>query len=180
MSVGVEDRRDRGRGGRASQPFLWDGVEAGREVRAGLARRSAACRPLPMEDLCFFVKPIDNSRLVQVMDPRSKWEILKMVVGGLFLLLMALGYALPYLEKADAGYRIQDLRNQNEALVEHTKQLQVEKASLEDPRRVAAEAAGLGLRKPTAEQVVWAEGAAPANPMDLVAQNLNRIAVEGR
>jgi hypothetical protein len=39
--------------------FLYDGVAAGREVRAGLARRSASVRPLPMEDLCFFVKPID-------------------------------------------------------------------------------------------------------------------------
>ena len=160
--------------------FLYDGVAAGREVRAGLARRSAACRPLPMEDLCFFVKPIDNSRLVRLMDPHSKWELVKMLAGGLFVFVLALGYLVPYLSVLRTGYRIEDLKKDNEDLVERGRALQVQEARLKNPKRIDQMARGLGLRKPTADQVVWADGVAPANPSELVAQNVSRLATEGR
>ncbi len=160
--------------------FLYDGVAAGRDVRAGLARRSAACRPLPMEDLCFFVKPIDNSRLVRVMDPHSRWELVKMLAGGLFVFVLALGYLVPYLSVIRIGYRIEDLKKENEALVERGRQLQVQEARLRNPKRIDQMARGLGLQKPAPDQVVWADGAAPANPSELVAQNLSRFTAEGR
>src|SRR5687768_17322737 len=86
--------------------FLCCGVEEGRGVRARLDRRSAAMRPLPMGDLCFFVKAIDNSRLVRVMDPHSKWDLLKMLAGGMFAFVIALGYIVPYLWMLRTGYRI--------------------------------------------------------------------------
>ena len=41
--------------------FTYDGVRAGRAIRTGLSRRSAASRPLPMEQVCLYVKAIDNS-----------------------------------------------------------------------------------------------------------------------
>jgi cell division protein FtsL len=162
--------------------FFYDGVAAGREVRAGLARRSAATRPLPLEDLCFFVKPIDNSRLVRVVDPRSRWDLLKMLLGGLFVFALALGYLLPYLGMLRSGYRIQDLQKEHERLAQETRQLQVAEAGLRNPQRIDAIArAQLGMIKPDPAQVSWADGAhTPARPSDMLAQDLSRFAVEGR
>jgi len=162
--------------------FLYDGVAAGREVRAGLARRSASVRPLPMEDLCFFVKPIDNSRLVRVLDPHSKWDLLKMLAGGLFGLVIAFGYIVPYLGMLRTGYRIEELKKEHETLVDQSRVLQVEEAGLRDPRRIDEIArTRLGMSKPSPLQVVWADGAnASSQPADLLAQNLSLLVAEGR
>jgi cell division protein FtsL len=162
--------------------FLYDGVAAGREVRAGLARRSAAVRPLPMENLCFFVKPIDNSRLVRVMDPHSKWDLLKMLAGGLFVFVIAFGYIVPYLWMLRTGYRIEELKKEHETLVDQSRVLQVEESGLRNPRRIDEIArTRLGMSKPAPHQVMWADGAnAPSQPTDLLAQNVSRFVVEGR
>jgi len=162
--------------------FLYDGVAAGRDVRASLARRSASCRPLPMEDLCFFVKTIDNSRLVRVMDPRSRWELLRVLGGGLFVFLMALAYAVPYLWMLRAGYRVEELKKEHEVLVEQSRQLQVEEAGLRNPQRIDSIArTRLGMSKPLPEQVSWADGAnAPSQPTDLLALNLSRLPRDAR
>ena len=180
--VDVERDSEIGRRADEGMGFLYDGVTAGPEVRAGLARRSAACRPLPMEDLCFFVKPIDNSRLVRVMDPHSKWELLKMLAGGLFVFGLALAYFAPYLWMLRTGYRIEELKRAHEVLVEQSRQLQVEEAELRNPQRIDVIArTRLGMRKPSPEQVAWADGAnAPSQPADLVAENLARFAADGR
>jgi hypothetical protein len=136
--------------------FFYDGVAAGRDVRAGLSRRSASTRPLPMEDLCFFVKAIDNSRLVRVVDPRSRRECLGLVAWVLAFFVVALLYALPYLAKLRTGYRIEDLKKQHEALLETNRQFQVREAALRDPKRIYAIARGrLGLSSPLPEYVVW-------------------------
>ncbi len=151
--------------------FYYDGVMAGREVRAGLSRRPAASRPLPMEEICFFVKPVDNSRLVRVLDPGSRWEWAK--VGGAVaaVFVMALLYVLPYLFMLRAGYRIEDSKKQHQELVEAGRRLQVDQAALRDPVRIARQARALGMRPPTSAQVSYAD-ASGASPADLVAGNL--------
>ena len=170
-----------GRGGDRATGFLYDGVMAGREVRAGLSRRSAACRPLPMEDLCFFVKPIHNSRLVRVLDPHSRWECLKMLLGIMAVFLMAVGYAAPYLAMLRTGYKIEELRKDHETLVEQKGQLQVKEAELRDPQRIDSIArTRLGMDKPAPQQVTWPDGAAAPSTQAELAQNLSRIQVEGR
>ena len=154
------------------QGFFYDGVAAGREVRAGLSRRSAATRPLPMEELCFFTKPVDNSRLVRVIDPRSRRECLGLVgyLGGVFL--VALLYLAPYLGILRTGYRIEEGKKEHEALVETNRQLQVKEARLKDPQRIYNIARGLGLDAPAPEQVLWQEaGRGPLQNRDLLARN---------
>jgi cell division protein FtsL len=169
-------------GGREHTGFLYDGVAAGREVRAELARRSAASRPLPMEDLCFFVKPIDNSRLVKVMDPHSKWDIVKTLAGSLFAFALALSYLIPYVSMVRSGYRIEELKREHAALAAESRRLVAEEARLRNPERIERLArTHLGLQKPAAERVAWADGTTPgAEATDLLAQNLSRLAVETR
>src|SRR5262249_14912788 len=87
---GSSDSRGRREAPESTTSFFYDGVAAGREVRAGLSRRPAATRPLPMEDLCFFVKTIDNSRLVRVVDPHSRRECLGLIASVTAVFFLAL------------------------------------------------------------------------------------------
>lgn len=164
-SMDQEERRDKG--------FFYDGVAAGRDVRAGLSRRAAATRPLPMEDVCFFVKTVDNSRLVRVVDPNSKRECMGLVACVSAVFVIALLYIVPCLAMLRTGYQIQDLQRENQALAESARQLQVKEAVLRDPQRIYSIARGkLGLNEPTPEQVVWpeADGTLPSG-RDLLARN---------
>lgn len=158
------------------QGFFYDGVAADRAVRAGLSRRWAATRPLPMEELCFFVKPIDNSRLSRVVDPHSSRECLKLVgcVSAVFVLVLL--YVGPYVVSLRAGYRLAAIQKQHEALTESTRQLQVKQAKLRDPQRIYSIARGkLGLDSPEPEQVAWPDGprSQPNDPA-LLARNSSR------
>ena len=161
--------------------YYYDGVWAGRDVRAGLSRRAAASRPLPMEEICFFVKPIDNSRLVRVLDPHSHRDRLK--IGGFFAALFTLAvlYSLPQVALRHSGYKIEDLKRENQALVEANKTLSVREASLRDPQRIDAIAhTQLGMQPALPEQVAWPDGArAPRqNGRELLARNLSRYTAE--
>lgn len=49
--------------------FVYDGVRVGRAMRAGLSRRSASSRPLPMEDVSFYIKSSSASQLRRRCDP---------------------------------------------------------------------------------------------------------------
>jgi len=150
--------------------FFYDGVAAGRDVRAGLARRAAANRPLPLEELCFFVKPIDNSRLVRVVDPHSRRECLGLVVCVSAVFCLALLYVLPYLAILRTGYRTEEQKKEYEVLAANNRQLQIREAKLRDPRRIQSIARGLGLQVAAPQQVVWPEGGAPRTDAELLAR----------
>ncbi len=165
----------------SSHTFLYDGVTAGRGVRAGLSRRSAATRPMPMEELCFFVKSIDNSRLVRVVDPHSRRECVGLVLCVLTVFVMAMMYAAPYLAKLRSGYRLEDLKKEHEALFENNRQLQVREAALKDPRRIHGIARGrLGLDTPTPGQVAWTEPRASRPSSSLLARNAATVSASSR
>jgi cell division protein FtsL len=110
-------------------------------------------------------KAIDNSQVVREVDPRSSrdlWTLLMVVaalVAGLVL------YAWPTLELRQAAVAKQQLSREGDRLREQNRKLRLEKAALEDLRRVEAIAGRqLGLRRPPAEQVVVVEREQPAAP----------------
>lgn len=103
-------------------------------------------------------KSIDNSQVVREVDPRSSrdlWTLLMVVaalVAGLVL------YAWPNLELRQAAAAKQELARERERLLEQNRKLRLEKAALEDLRRVETIAAReLGLRRPPAEHIVVVE-----------------------
>jgi cell division protein FtsL len=162
--------------------FYYDGICAGRAERAGLSRRAAASRPLPMEDLCFFVKNIDNSRLVRVLDPHSRRDCVKMVGFVSALCLLGLLSIVPSLSLRYTGYRIEDLKREQEALAKENRQLQVQEAVLREPKRIDAIARGrLGMQPALPEQVAWPDAGRMPRPdgRELLARNLSRFAAEG-
>lgn len=112
----------------------------------------------PGEPVVLLPKAIDNSHVVREVDPRSSrdlWWLLVLVavlVGGLVL------YAWPHLQLRETALARERLSRERERLVEENRKLRLEKASLENLRRVEAIATrDLGLRTPEAERVVVVE-----------------------
>src|SRR5215468_9061938 len=84
----------------------------------------------------YFAKPIDNSRLVKVEDPRRGREMRQFAValGCLFLLVMT--FAWQHYRAIEYGYKIEALRIQCDGLSEVNRALRLEDASLRDPSRI--------------------------------------------
>jgi cell division protein FtsL len=122
-------------------------------------------------------KPIDNSRVVRQVDPRSRREILLLI---LLVIVLAAGlglYAWPALEIRRANQAGALLDREKQRLIEENRKLRLEKAALENLRRVETIARrDLGLVTPAPEKLVVVEtpkalpsGAQLAGPTDLPA-----------
>ena len=135
--------------------FVYDGVAAGRAVRAGLSRRSAGGRPLPMEGVAFFCKEIDNSGLRRDADPAARSGWVRMISTGAVLLLIAIACFGPRAWLRHSGYRQASLIEQRDELLKTQRQLLVSHEQLTDLRRVEQMAATQGLEAPGPERVAW-------------------------
>lgn len=109
----------------------------------------------------YFQKAIDNSRLVKVVDPKSRREIrmFSASVAALFLLVMF--YAWQHFSAVEYGYRIEAQKTERDRLVEMNRTLQLEEAGLRDPGRIDVLARQQGLVAPQPGQVVRMESDEP-------------------
>ncbi len=144
MSVGAVVNPSRS----PQQGSLWSAVEDRFFASPAPARRSVAGTPE-----VFFAKPIDNSRLVKMADPRRRRERTLFIFALSILLGLVSCYVYQHYSAIEYGYRIQELKQQREALSETNRQLRLEEASLKDPERIDALARGMGLQLPQAGQV---------------------------
>jgi cell division protein FtsL len=110
-------------------------------------------------------RAIDNSQVVREVDPRMSrdiWLLLLLVaamVGGLVL------YAWPNLELREAARVKEQMSRERERLQEENRKLRLEKATLENLRRVESIATReLGLKPPPPESVLVVERPVPAPP----------------
>jgi cell division protein FtsL len=103
-------------------------------------------------------KPIDNSRVVRQVDPRSRRELLLLI---LLVSVLAAGlglYAWPALEIRRAEQAGALLDREKQRLIEENRKLRLEKAALENLRRVEQVATReLGLQAPAPERSVVVE-----------------------
>jgi cell division protein FtsL len=107
-------------------------------------------------------KAIDNSQIVREIDPRSSrdlWLLLLLVgtlAGGMVL------YAWPHFELRQTALEREHLQREKERLVEQNRKLSLEKASLENLRRIETIAVReLGLVPPPPENLVVVEKPQP-------------------
>jgi cell division protein FtsL len=103
-------------------------------------------------------KSIDNSRVVREVDPRANrdlwWLLLLMgvLVGGILL------YAWPHLQLRRTGIATEQASRERERLLEENRKLRLEKAALENLKRVEAIATrNLGLVPPPLDKQVVVE-----------------------
>lgn len=109
-------------------------------------------------------KLIDNSKVVREVDPRSNRDLWALVVVVACLVAGLALYAWPHLELRRAGVEAQVMDRERERLVEENRKLRLEKASLEELRRIESIAGReLGLERPLADKVVVVERP-PATP----------------
>ena len=101
----------------------------------------------------YFAKRIDNSRVVRLVDPKRRREMLTFGVTLSIFFLMVMVYLLQHLSAIEYGYRIEQAKAEHNAVVESNRELKLEESSLTDLQRIDVEARELGMVPPSAGQI---------------------------
>lgn len=116
-----------------------------------------ALRALPHEDVFFFCKKIDNSRLVREADPRAGSACWSVIGAACLALALLTGVIAPSVANTVAGYKLEALRVESQNLADEMRNLQLEEAQRLSPERLDKLAQGQHLVTPTGDQVVHLE-----------------------
>jgi cell division protein FtsL len=101
---------------------------------------------------------IDNSQVVREVDPRASRDLLGLAVLVLTLVGGLVLYAWPHLQIRETSRAQDRMSRQRERLLEENRKLRLEKASLQNLRRVETIASrDLGLQSPPASRIVVVE-----------------------
>ena len=110
------------------------------------------------DELALVPKAIDNSHVVRERDPRTSRDLWTLVMVAAALVAGLVLYAWPNLQLRQAATAKEELSRERDRLLEQNRKLRLEKAALEDLRRVETIAVReLGLRRPPAEAVIVVE-----------------------
>ncbi|MEO8049334.1 MAG: hypothetical protein ABI833_02870 [Acidobacteriota bacterium] len=122
---------------------------------AARAVRAVPVRAFANDDIYFFIKRIDNSRLVRQTDPQAGGVCWKMIgsVGAAALLLICV--LLPSAYGLLAGYQIQSLRSEAQRLAGEQASLELQEARLVSPARMEELARQQKFTDPEPEKVVY-------------------------
>src|SRR5574340_277988 len=93
-------------------------------------------RALPNEDVFFYCKKIDNSGVVREADPRSRGECWSTIGMATAMVVMLAGIMMPNVAATMAGYRYQELKQEEQRLLEERRVLDLEEARLLSPERL--------------------------------------------
>jgi hypothetical protein len=93
-------------------------------------------RAIPNEDVFFFMKPIDNARVVREADPVAPGRCWKLIGATCAAAVLFIGLLLPGAYSLLAGYQIQNLRDQQRELLNQKAVLELEEAKLVSPERL--------------------------------------------
>ncbi len=114
----------------------------------------------------YYIKAIDNSRLVRAVDPARRRECVQWLLLASVVLLGALFYSWQHFQCIQLGYQMEGLQAQREQAMELNRQLRLEAASLRDPMRIGAIAGSeLGLVVPSPPQRMRVAPGATAEPV---------------
>ena len=101
---------------------------------------------------------VDNSQIVREVDPRSFRDLLSLLVLVAVLVVGLVLYAWPHLQLRQTGMATERLNREKERLIEQARKLRLEKAALENLRRVESIATKeLGMTTPAPERVIVVE-----------------------
>jgi len=139
-------------------PRRSSGDVAERNQRLFDAQRRARRGPTPE---VFFVKHLDNTRLVKAADPVRVKEMRRFAVAMAILFAVVMLYGWQHFSSIEIGYRVESEKQQLHQLEEQNRQLSLTEAQLCDLNRLDREARSLGMSQPHPGQIVR-----PENGMD--------------
>ncbi len=84
----------------------------------------------------YYVKPIDNSRLVPVMDPRTPRQYMGILVLAAAVFAVILFSSWQRFQGLENGYRVEALQTEKQNMLEANRKLRLEEASLVNPVRI--------------------------------------------
>lgn len=112
-------------------------------------------RALPNEDVYFYRKAIDNSRLVREADPQSSARCWRVIATTCALTLLLLVLLWPKAYGVLAGYQIESLKAQQQKLLVEHRGLEIDEARLLSPERLEEMAKTQQFIDPAPGQVVY-------------------------
>ena len=111
----------------------------------------------------YFVKHIDNSRLVREVDVERRRECFSLLGLGVLVFLFVLLFAWQHFQCVRYGYQIEQLKSQYASLEEQNHRFRLEEAALADPERIDTLArTRLGMVTPGPQQVMRVGEPVPA------------------
>jgi hypothetical protein len=124
-------------------------------------RRFEAARPnpyllrsLPNEDIFFYTKRLDNSRLVREPDPRAKTECWSTIGAVCAIAAVLLTSLAPGVAGITAGYQVEALKQEGQRLLNERRGLEVEEAKMRGPEFLEQLAREKNMVSPKPDQVV--------------------------
>jgi len=121
---------------------------------------AGACllRSFPNEDIYFFAKKIDNSRVVGEADPAARRVCWKLIGSCVAIAVLVIAVLLPGLYGLIAGYRIEALHQERQRLEIERAALQLDETKLLSPARLEKLAQEQQFVDPAPQKVVYLEG----------------------
>ncbi|HZT33512.1 MAG TPA: hypothetical protein VFA33_26730 [Bryobacteraceae bacterium] len=111
-------------------------------------------RALPNEDVFFYCKPIDNSRVVREADPRSGGECWSAIGAACVVAVLLTSVLAPNVAGTLAGYKLQALKEEQRRLIDERRVLELEEARLLSPAHLEELARGRKMVAPAPGQVI--------------------------
>ena len=128
-----------------------------RDLNTGASATAVPLRAFPNDDIYFYVKRHDNSRVVRQEDPKAGktcWRLIGSVAAAAVLVI---GVLLPSAYGLLAGYQIQNLKNEAKRLEIERASLELQEAQLVSPARMERLAQEQQFSDPDAQKVVYLE-----------------------
>ena len=119
---------------------------------------SYAVPSFPNEDVYFYIKPIDNSRVLREADPAARRACWKLIGSSLMIAALVIGLCLPGLYSLIAGYRLEALRQERDRLILDRTALEYQESKLLDPARLEELAKMQQFMDPAPTKVVYLDG----------------------
>lgn len=111
-------------------------------------------RALPNDDIYFYSKKIDNSRIVRQADPEARGECWSAVGAAGVLLMLGVSIIAPHVGAILAGYKLEALKAERQTLIDQKRDLEVREAGLLSPERLNNLARARSLTSPASDQVI--------------------------
>lgn len=125
-------------------------------------------RPLPQEDVFFYCKKIDNSRLVRDADPKSRASCWSAIGAASLAVALLTGVLAPSVASTLAGYKMESLRSEERRLKDEWRTMELQEAELLSPARLEQLAKNRNLVTPQSGQVVHLDGDKPESSVAMV------------